>query len=87
MELGLPQPSINTRTALGKQANFSVNNTETAFTVSTPFAAGVGPFISGFVGKIKKKPNYQLKFRSSSDSDNIGCILVSSFFFGFRFPS
>lgn len=55
MELGLPQPSINTRTALRKQANFSVNNTETAFTVSTSFAAGVGPFISGFVGKIKKK--------------------------------
>lgn len=44
MELGLAQPSI-ARTALGKQADFGLDDIETAFAVSAPFAAGVGTVI------------------------------------------
>jgi len=48
MELGLAQPSI-ARTALGKQADFGLDDIETAFAVSAPFAAGVGTVIIPFI--------------------------------------
>ena len=59
MESGLAQPSI-ARTALGKQADFGLNDIETAFAVSAPFAAGVGTVIIPFISV-----SHQLRFLSS----------------------
>jgi hypothetical protein len=83
MELGIAQPSI-TRTALGKQADFGLNDTETAFAVSAPFAAGVGtviiPFISGFLS-VEISVIFRLWQRWMYS------FVSSSLFFVFRFPS
>jgi hypothetical protein len=83
MELGLAQPSI-ARTALGKQADFGLNDIETAFAVSAPFAAGVGtviiPFIPGFLS-VEIPIIFRLWQRWTYS------FVSSSFFFDFRFPS
>ena len=83
MELGLARPSI-ARTALGKQADFGLNDTEIAFAVSAPFAAGVGtvniPFISGFLSA-----EISVIFRLWQRW--MYSFVSSSLFLVFRFPS
>lgn len=83
MELGLAQPSI-ARTALGKQTDFGLNDIETAFAVSAPFAAGVGtviiPFIPGF-----SPAEISVIFRLWQRW--MYSFVSSSFFFGLKFSS
>ena len=56
MAEGTAQPSMATL-ALGKQADFGLTEVETAYTLASPWNAGVGTVSSGFSGIVDRCPD------------------------------